>query len=243
MSVYGDDNSSILDALTHLGGKGRAVVCIDPTTITDESLDEMHRLGVRGVRVNLKTRNEQITEPDLRDRLHIYANRLRKYGWVIQIYLMMHQISLLSKIVEELDMEVVIDHLGSPDERRAPPDQEGYQEFMDLLKRKLVYVKLSGTYRFPNLPGLDQYVQEILRIAPSQVVWASDWPHSGGVGRNPGGDRHQYQDYQQVDDAGFIRQCMQWCDWDNDLIKLLFVENPRKLWRFQDSGIPSHMEE
>jgi predicted TIM-barrel fold metal-dependent hydrolase len=230
MSVYGDDNRSILDALRRLHGGGRAVVCIDPTTITENELAEMHRLGVRGVRVNLRTRNEQTTVDELMEKLRKYVDRVQVYSWVIQVYLAMYQIPMLAKALEELNGKFVIDHLGSPDENIAPQDQQGYAELMDLLRRKSVWVKLSGTYRFPKLPSLHQYVREILQTAPTQVVWASDWPHSGGVDYNPNGDRHQHQEYRQVDDVGFLRQCLEWCGRDQNLIRLLFVDNPCRLW-------------
>ena len=95
-------------------------------------------------------------------------------------------------------------------------------------------MKLSGTYRFPDLPELDDYVLEILRIAPTQVVWASDWPHSGGVQYNPNGDRTKIQEYRKIDDPAFIARCKEWCGGDEDLIQKIFVDNPRRLWQYGD---------
>ena len=53
---------------------------------------------------------------------------------------------------------------------------------MALLRARQVYVKLSGVYRFSgdNMPGLDDYCREVLRDAPTQVVWGSDRPHPTG---------------------------------------------------------------
>ncbi|MFP3519012.1 amidohydrolase family protein, partial [Pseudomonas sp. SIMBA_077] len=51
-SVYGADNSTTLAALKEAGSAFRGVVVIDADTDT-ETLWAMHRLGVRGVRVNL----------------------------------------------------------------------------------------------------------------------------------------------------------------------------------------------
>ena len=234
MSVYGDNNNSILDALRRLRGKGRAVVCIDPATITEHELVEMHQLGARGVRVNLRTTNQQLTEDELIEKLRRCADRIRNYGWVIQVYVAMHQIPMLAKAVEMLNIVFVVDHLGSPEESAEPQDQDGYAELMDLLSRKSIWVKLSGTYRFPKLPGLDKYVREILRIAPTQIVWASDWPHSGGVDRNINDNRHLHQEYREVDDEAFLYRCMEWCNWDETLIKLLLVDNPRRLWQYAE---------
>ena len=63
-SVYHTDYSSILDALYHLGGKGRAVACIDPVTVTDDELWTLHRAGVRGIRVNTRTRGDSLNIPE-----------------------------------------------------------------------------------------------------------------------------------------------------------------------------------
>ena len=50
-SPYGTDNSCTLDAAKRLGRCARAVVVVDETS----DLGEMHRVGARGIRVNLYT--------------------------------------------------------------------------------------------------------------------------------------------------------------------------------------------
>jgi len=50
-SPYGTDNSCTLDAARRLGRCARAVVVVDDTS----NLEEMHRVGARGIRVNLYT--------------------------------------------------------------------------------------------------------------------------------------------------------------------------------------------
>jgi len=129
-------------------------------------------------------------------------------------------------------VEVVIDHLGAPSPDRRPAEQEGYADFMKLLQEGKIWTKLSGTYRFSQMPGLEAYIREILRVAPERVVWASDWPHSGGVEKNPGGDRNVPQEYRKIDDVGFIRDCKKWCDGDAALIQKIWVDNPRRLWQY-----------
>ncbi|EXJ70400.1 uncharacterized protein A1O5_06468 [Cladophialophora psammophila CBS 110553] len=233
MSVYGTDNRSMMAALRQLKGHARAIVCIDPATITEQELQEMHQLGARGVRVNLKTRNEQISKETLAAKLLQYADKIRHHGWVIQVYFALDQIPLIVDVIPELNIPLVIDHMGSPNQSTRPSDQPGYAELLNLLERKLVWVKISGIYRFPNTPELDAYGREIIRKAPTQVVWVSDWPHSGGVEKNINGNRHVYQDYRKIDDAAFVEKCLEWCDFDEKIIQLLFVENPRRLWRYE----------
>jgi predicted TIM-barrel fold metal-dependent hydrolase len=147
----------------------------------------------------------------------------------------MDQIALLSPVIPELGVTVIFDHIGSPDSATAPRLQTGYKEFMALLRSGAVYTKLSGTYRFPTTPELDDYIREILRIAPDRVVWASDWPHSGGTEANPDGDRDKVQPYRKVDDQGWVEKCKAFCGHDPDLIRKIWTDNPRRLWDYKGS--------
>ena len=51
-SVYGTDNSAMLDAMKADPQRLRGVAVVDPT-VSDAELKSMHGLGVRGVRVNI----------------------------------------------------------------------------------------------------------------------------------------------------------------------------------------------
>lgn len=189
----------------------------------------MHELGVRGVRVNLKTTTQMPDRTSLKKLLGTYANRIRPYGWALQLYISLSQIALIAEDLPMLGVPVVIDHLGAPSETAPPRKQTGYAPLMALLAEQKVYVKLSGLYRFSTMPDLEDYIREILRVAPTQVVWASDWPHSGGMEANPGGDRTKVQEYRKVNIPSFVLDCKRWCDGDEKLVRKIWVENPRRL--------------
>jgi predicted TIM-barrel fold metal-dependent hydrolase len=195
----------------------------------------MHQVGVRGIRFNLHTTNPKFDAAEFCTTLHAYADKIRRLNWVIQLFIKLDQIGLIASEIPKLGVDVVFDHLGAPDGTRAPQEQEGYVEFMDLLRRRLIYVKLSGIYRFvgENMPGLDSYVRDIIRDARTQVVWASDWPHVGGPECHKNeGDRLKVQEYRRVDIPGFIAQCKDWCDGNEETIRMIFVDNPQRLWRY-----------
>ncbi|KAE8136650.1 hypothetical protein BDV38DRAFT_283864 [Aspergillus pseudotamarii] len=102
-----------------------------------------------------------------------------------------------------------------------------------------VWTPLSGTYRFPNVPDLDEYVTDMLRTATDRVVWTSDWPHSGGMGANPERDRKEVQEYRKLDDTAFITRCRKrYPDVEggtgDQLACKIGVENQRKLWQWDD---------
>ena len=53
-SFYGSDDSCTLDAIHQLGSSARGIAVIDDRT-SQSDLDQMHRRGIRGVRLNLET--------------------------------------------------------------------------------------------------------------------------------------------------------------------------------------------
>lgn len=65
-SIYGTDNFYLLIALAKVGPfRGRGVVIVDPGTIQEETLDEWHTLGVRGLRVNFQSVGEVMDQSQL----------------------------------------------------------------------------------------------------------------------------------------------------------------------------------
>lgn len=234
MSVYSIDNRAIIDGLSYLKGKGRAVACIDPDSISEDELWALHEAGVRAIRLNMHTKGDSLDVKALRSA----ADRIRPMEWALQLYISLSQVTEVAPLIPKLGVTVIIDHIGAPNASLGPIKQQpGYHEFMDLLRTGNVWTKLSGVYRFNSLPDLDEYVVKILQEAPDNVVWASDWPHSGGVGANPAGDRNKIQDYRRIDDAAWIARCKNWCriasqDSEEDLVRKIWVENPRKLWQY-----------
>lgn len=233
MSIYGTDNRCSVDALRRLKDRGRGVACIDPTSITDRELDELHNVGFQGVRLNLRTRSQSFDSQQWAKESLRYASRLRRLDWVIQIFVSMDQIASITPIIPRLGVKVVFDHLGHPESGTAPAEQSGCSELYKILaENKKVYVKLSGFYRLEGVPGLEQHIKRLLEIAPNQIVWASDWPHTAGPEHNPGGDPKAVQDFLTPDIPKFIADCVSWCNGNEALIRKIWVDNPRKLWDY-----------
>lgn len=230
-SPFGMNNDHVLDVLERMKGKWRGIGYIDPVTTTDAELDRLHAAGMRGIRFNLWVRQAQLDPAAWPTTLEAYAKRLRRLDWVMQVFVSMDQIKALAPYVAGLGVKVVFDHLGCPEPGPAPAEQPGCQELYDLLQNnKNVYIKLSGFYRFDRTDqaGLKAHMQKLLAIAPDQIVWASDWPHTV----NPGGDPKVEYDFMKVDVGGFLDQCVEWCNGDEELIKKVWVDNPRKLWDY-----------
>ncbi|KAH0370673.1 amidohydrolase 2, partial [Aureobasidium melanogenum] len=114
-SIYGNDNSCLLDALRVAGpSRGRGVVAIDPYLLDITQLQEWHKLGVRGVRLNLKSINATYTEESLTTMLRKYAKAIRGFGWVLELYIGMEAMPILEKVVPSLGVRISIAHFGAP---------------------------------------------------------------------------------------------------------------------------------
>src|SRR5688500_5917036 len=74
-STYGTDNSCVVDSIRELGSGARGVAVIDEKT-TEASLDDMHRGGVRGIRLSLG--NQGVTDlAAAKQRLKVAADRMK----------------------------------------------------------------------------------------------------------------------------------------------------------------------
>src|SRR5262249_24511127 len=83
-SVYGSDNSCTIDGMRRWGERARGVAVIGSDT-SQAALNEMHRAGTRGARVNLETAGE--TDPGAaRRNLAAAVERVKRLGWHVQVY-------------------------------------------------------------------------------------------------------------------------------------------------------------
>lgn len=227
-SIYGIDNSCLIDALKVLGpSRGRGVVVIDPANAPLAELKEWDSLGVRGVRLNLRSVGKVMSKEQLTETLLQQADAVRPLGWVIQVYLSLNMIPMLEDIIPRLGTKVCIDHFGGPDLSSTPGDQcstfdpftmPGFSSLVSLAQRKMVYVKFSAPYRFSkdrSMRDIRAISLELLRAAPGQVVYASDWPHTRCEG---------------VNIVPFTESCLDWCGNDPYLIERLFKRNSEAMF-------------
>ncbi|KAL4976996.1 hypothetical protein BDW66DRAFT_150532 [Aspergillus desertorum] len=190
-SIYGTDNSCLLDALRRIGpSRGRGVVDIDPRETKVSTLREWHSLGVRGVRVNFMSKGVTPVHQQLNDALSKRVRLIRELGWMIQVHTPMSTMPYLEEIIPKLGVKVCIDHFGCPDLPKMKWDEgayfdpyllRGFPSLMNLLQGGSTWVKISAPYRFSKdqkLRDMDVLAREFIREAPTRVVYATDWPHT-----------------------------------------------------------------
>ncbi|KAF3006791.1 hypothetical protein E8E13_010311 [Curvularia kusanoi] len=225
-SIYGTDNSCLLDALKAVGPRhGRGVVEIDPETIDQTTLSEWHEIGVRGVRLNLKSTNVEFTESSLKDMLERYAKVVKPLNWVLELFIGMENIPMLERISSGLGVRLCIAHFGAPKlppmDKRAqyfdPYNLAGFQSLVNMLERGDTWIKFSAAYRFDEddeMRGIEAVARELLKKAGDRIVFATDWPHTRFDG---------------LDIQPFMKKCLQWTG-ESGLTVKVFVSNAKDLW-------------
>lgn len=223
-SIYGNDNSILLDALTGLGPyRARGVVQFEPN-ISTTTLKEWHAKGVRGVRLNAVSGGEEVNVEEFAGRLQTYADVIRPFGWTLQAYAPMSVLPDVEDIISNLNVTFVLDHFSNPtlpdlsasnSSSFDPHSVEGFDSLLRLLKGGNTYIKFSGAYRIePSMIGLEFMAKEILRTRTDRVVFASDWPHTR---------------FERLDIRPFIQTVLDWAT-EFECVEEVFAGNARRLW-------------
>lgn len=178
-SFLGTDNSYLLDALRQAPAQLRGVVVVE-RDIDRTALDEMDRLGVVGIRLNLMGK----TLPDFSEpQWKVLFGHIAELDWHVELHRHVADIPALVRGLLPFGVKIVIDHFGRPDARLGL-DQPGFGDMLELGLSGQVWLKVSGIYR---LEGTDQQNLDFARAAlpllvqsfgPRRLVWGSDWPHT-----------------------------------------------------------------
>lgn len=226
-SIYGNDNSALLDALRAFGPeRSRGVVVFDLQAIDDATLKKWHDLGVRGVRLNLASTG---AEPDLEEfkrTMQRYASLVKPYGWMVQVYMSMSLLPALADTIKHLPVKFCLDHFAQP---RRPIDAttndfnpymiDGFSALTDLLQHGNTWVKFSAPYRVDLEPAqLDKMARELLRVRRDRAIFATDWPHTRFEGH---------------DVKPFEERCLEWAE-EARCVDRVFSLNAKELWDVRD---------
>ena len=174
-SVYGFDNSCLINALKVAGKQFRGVAVVSPDCEDDE-LERLHEAGIRGLRINIVFGSGASMEA-----ARTLSQRIKCLGWHLQILVDVSQFTGLTQFVRSLQVPVVIDHMG-----HVPADialnNSGFLELLELLGEQECWVKLSGSYRMtrqtiPPYSDIVSIAKALVSAGPTRCVWATDWPH------------------------------------------------------------------
>ncbi|EMC0408170.1 amidohydrolase family protein [Vibrio fluvialis] len=215
-SCHGTDNAALLDALETAGDLARGVAVVSPD-ITEQELQHMHDMGVRGVRFNFVKRLVDTTPKEV--FLGI-AEKIRPFGWHIVVYFEAQDFDDIAPFLLELDTQIVIDHMGRPDVALGV-EHPNFQKFAQLLAdNPHIWTKVSCPERLtqtpPDYSDVVPFARYLVEHFPNQVLWGTDWPH-------PNMKSHMPDDGHLVDVIPHIAPT-------EALQQTLLVTNPMKLY-------------
>jgi predicted TIM-barrel fold metal-dependent hydrolase len=221
-SVYGTDNSAILDATAVLNsdnpGRARCIVALD-MKIADDEIAALDACGVRGVRLNTDNKGGM---PIRMDEIPELAARIRPFGWHIEFLFPGKDILELMPVFTALKAPMSIAHFAYQP-ATAGVNAPGRRALVELAKRGNTWVKISGANRVSatDLPPYDDVkpmAEALIEAAPQRIMWGTDWPHPNKYVVNP-------NDGDLVDAFG---------DWVSDaaMRRRIMVETPAAFYRF-----------
>jgi len=220
----GEDNNVTFDALKRFPEKLRATAILSPS-VTDRRLDEMTDVGFRAVRLTMIRQNGvplSTKGTSFRDFKQL-APRLAERGWHAELWIECSDLEAAAPELEKFSTPYVVDHMCRTMAAKGAGHPD-YQKFLDRLRSGRYWTKISGADRNTNAgrPYEDtrQFVDEILRAAPDQVVWGSDWPHVG----------HTAETRPLMSDlVGLLRSCAP----SPALLNKIMIANPKRLYGFE----------
>jgi predicted TIM-barrel fold metal-dependent hydrolase len=215
-SIYGDDNSRLLDALEEGQRRLHGVVVSDPRLLSDTVVADWSALGVCGVRLSMLP--PQIFS--IGDLAGIGA-RLAEIDW--HLSLVLDHGARLADLEDELAVarcHVVIEQMGRM-KADAGPDAPGFRTLLRLLSGRKIWTKLSHPYHLSatGYPYGDTrwLAKACIQAAPDRVVWASDWPHA-------------MVEHHMPDDGFLLDLLDDWVEGDEHLRREILVTNPSSLF-------------
>ena len=231
-SVYGTDNSCMLNAMREIGSVTRGIAVVNDKTPESE-MDRMYGAGVRGIRANVEDSglfDADLCWPVIQTAMNRIKNRP---GWHVQIHTRPSVIEGLKDRLMTAPVPIVIDHFGEA-KAALGVEQPGFPTLLTLVQKGKVYVKLSAPYHLsskePDFSDVAPLAKALIAANPHQVLWGSDWPHSTNI-QGPGRTFRDISPFRQIDDGISLNQLGIWAP-TATLRKLILVDNPAKLFGF-----------
>jgi predicted TIM-barrel fold metal-dependent hydrolase len=169
----------------------RAEVFWDAAKDNGRDLGELHRLGIRCLRLHGEFGNGQDSLDRTLESLQRLRNIASRHGWAVAAQLpittwiaLAPKLGLLDTTVEAESGSIIIaEHFGSPAQLPHTPEQSAdFNVFVDYLSRSpLFYVKLSALHRrVSSAAKVEDLIPMIVKLAeraPNALLYGSDFPH------------------------------------------------------------------
>ncbi|WP_316978300.1 amidohydrolase family protein [Shumkonia mesophila] len=213
-SIYGFDNTCVLDAVAELGDNGWGVAVV-PTDISERDLKTLHERRIRGVRFHMLPGGMYSW-----DDVSTLCAKIAPLGWFAQIQFDGRTFADHAALLGRLKLPVVIDHQGKFLEP-VLADHKAVLEMARFLERENGWLKIAGAYE-TSLAGAPFYedvrrsAQVLLEAAPDRTIWASNWPHFA-------------KDKAPSDNVILLDLLLDWVKEDVTAYERILADNPRRL--------------
>lgn len=175
-------------------------------------LADMFERGVRAIRLNYEVVKERDPATAINEFLRA-QDQVGPHRMFLQINASLGLIAALGPYVQQAQVPVLFDHYGLA-QAALGPVQPGFSVLVDLLKARKAYVKLSGPYQIssqaPAYADIRPLAAALVDAEPHQLVWGSDWPHTGGAARNAAAAVSDEEPFRKVDDVGMLNLLREW---------------------------------
>jgi 2-pyrone-4,6-dicarboxylate lactonase len=179
-SVYGTDNTVMLEAMKAAGNRFRGIAVV-AEDISDSELKAFDAAGVRGVRVNIVDVKDRKPGTLPMESLTKLARRVAPLGWHLEFLMHADEFPDLDRAFADFPVDIVLGHLGYMKTDKGLGNA-GFQALLRLMKAGRAWVKLTGPSRITTTGGLPYsdvvpYARALLETNPGRVIWGTDWPH------------------------------------------------------------------
>lgn len=218
-SVYGTDNTCMLDAVAEMGDSARAIIAVD-ADVTDKQLEQFHAQGACGVRVNLVDKGGNPFDGPR--AVQKFTERIKHLGWHLEVLIHVHTFDDLRATMNGMAVDVSFGHLGYM-KTDHPLTHPGFQDLLSLLRDGKGWAKLTGTYRITTsrttpYDDVTPYAKALIAANPDRIVWGTDWPHPAVKILMP-------------NDGALLDQLAVW-EPDEAMRRKILVTNPEALYGF-----------
>lgn len=218
-SVYGTDNSAMLDAVEAMEGRYRGIAVVAPD-VSDAELERLHAGGVRGIRMS--TLPKSVVGPEHMEAL---AERIGGLGWLVQLHLdkSEHLVELAERL-PGLKVPVLIDHFGRMRGGEGT-GIAGFRTLLDLLRgSENCWAKLCSFYRLsdqggPEYGDMEAAAHALVAARTDRLVWGTNWPHPNHRTEMP-------------NDGDLFDVLFGWIG-DEAARKAILADNPARLFGFE----------
>jgi predicted TIM-barrel fold metal-dependent hydrolase len=168
-SFLGTDNRVLIDTLKAHPVLLRGVAVVEPHA-RDPELLALHRVGVRGIRLNLAGGDHDVSAWAHADALWAW---MAAHGWHLELHT---DPGALPRVLERLPshLPLVLDHMAKP--AAAHATDATVAALAGWAVHAPVHVKLSGAYRLGGVNPTPLARLWVDVLGPHRLLWGSDWP-------------------------------------------------------------------